>query len=124
MRVARRRRAERFYACGAPEQFRAARSTRTLDGMNWRSRILWILPFVPLSILAVHFVRQFFEVDSCLDQGGVFDYAHDSCKFDVMTLPYVAYSTQYRSLILIVLLLSAAFFVWVVIRNSAHNGSS
>ena len=32
MRVARRRRTERFYACGALEQFRAARSTRTLDG--------------------------------------------------------------------------------------------
>jgi hypothetical protein len=30
LRVARRRRAERFYACGALEQFRAARSTRTL----------------------------------------------------------------------------------------------
>ena len=29
LRVARRRRAERFYACGALEQFRAARSTRT-----------------------------------------------------------------------------------------------
>jgi hypothetical protein len=29
--VARRRRAERFYACGALEGFRAARSTRTLD---------------------------------------------------------------------------------------------
>jgi len=32
LRVARRRRAEKFYACGALEQFRAARSTRTLDG--------------------------------------------------------------------------------------------
>jgi hypothetical protein len=30
--VARRRRAERFYACGALEPFRAARSTRTLGG--------------------------------------------------------------------------------------------
>jgi hypothetical protein len=30
LRVARRRRAERFYACGALERFRAARSTRTL----------------------------------------------------------------------------------------------
>jgi hypothetical protein len=29
--VARRRRAEGFYACGALEAFRAARSTRTLD---------------------------------------------------------------------------------------------
>ena len=32
MRVARRRRAERFYACGALELHRAARSTRTLGG--------------------------------------------------------------------------------------------
>jgi hypothetical protein len=31
LRVARRRRAERFYACGALEPLRAARSTRTLD---------------------------------------------------------------------------------------------
>jgi hypothetical protein len=92
--------------------------------MNLRSRILWILPLVPLSILAVHFVRQFFAVDSCLDQGGVFDYAQDSCRFDVMTLPYVAYSSQYRSLILIALLSSAAFFVWAAVRGSARKGSS
>ena len=32
--MARRRRAERFYACGALERFRAARSTRTLDRMK------------------------------------------------------------------------------------------
>jgi hypothetical protein len=31
LRVARRRRAERFYACGALEPFRAARSTQTLE---------------------------------------------------------------------------------------------
>jgi hypothetical protein len=32
LRVARRRRAERFYACGALQRPRAARSTRTLGG--------------------------------------------------------------------------------------------
>jgi hypothetical protein len=34
LRLARRRRAERFYACGALEQYRAARSTRTLGVMK------------------------------------------------------------------------------------------
>ena len=38
MRVARRRRAERVYACGALQRFRAARSTRTLDRMTETSR--------------------------------------------------------------------------------------
>jgi len=33
LRVARRRRPERFYACGALERLRAARSTRTLDNI-------------------------------------------------------------------------------------------
>jgi hypothetical protein len=38
LRVARRRRAERFYACGALQLFRAARSTRTL-GVNPGTRM-------------------------------------------------------------------------------------
>jgi len=82
------------------------------------------LPFIPLIVLAVHFVRQFFAVDSCLDRGGVFDYAHDSCRFDVITLPYVAYSTQYRSLILVALLSSAALVVWAVVRARPRQGGS
>ena len=40
LRVARRRRAERFYACGALEPFRAARSTRTLGGTVRLSEIV------------------------------------------------------------------------------------
>jgi len=40
MRVARRRRSERFYACGALQRPRAARSTRTLDAMRGAAVLL------------------------------------------------------------------------------------
>ncbi len=48
MRVARRRRAERFYACGALEQFRAARSTRTLG----ISKVRTVTSLLALQLLA------------------------------------------------------------------------
>jgi len=58
LRVARRRRAERFYACGALERFRAARSTRTLGVMNpkfeewfWR-----VFNFLARRVVAVVFM--------------------------------------------------------------------
>jgi len=85
--------------------------------MNKRRRIDWILPFVPLALLAAHYARQFFAVDSCMDRGGVFDYSRAACRFDVTTLPYEAYSAQYRSLILAALVLSAAFAILAVVRG-------
>jgi hypothetical protein len=48
--VARRRRAERFYACGALQRPRAARSTRTLDAME---RISFRRHFILLAIASV-----------------------------------------------------------------------
>jgi hypothetical protein len=51
LREARRRRAEKFYACGALEQFRAARSTRTL-GVTM-SRAAGFCASVPMLCCAV-----------------------------------------------------------------------
>ena len=48
--MARRRRAERFYACGALERFRAARSTRTLD--NFTTRMLSFIAFTQMAALS------------------------------------------------------------------------
>jgi hypothetical protein len=58
--VARRRRAERFYACGALEQFRAARSTRTLGvsemTLSERNRLAALL-LLSLVASLLHFVH-------------------------------------------------------------------
>jgi hypothetical protein len=60
--VARRRRAERFYACGALERLRAARSTRTLDNnmtfphspeFLYRRQILWGTVVVCLALAVI-----------------------------------------------------------------------
>jgi hypothetical protein len=109
-------------ASGAPAAPRAARSTRTLDGMNMRRRIVWFLPLVPLAILAIHYVRQFISVDRCLDRGGVFDYSEAACRFDVTMLPYVTYATQYRFLVFVTLFLSAALLVWAIVRDISKEG--
>jgi hypothetical protein len=74
--------------------------------------------------LAAHYVVNFTAVDSCLDSGGVFDYAHASCRFDVTTLPYSSYPNQYRSLIIGTLLLTVAFVAWALIGDRRNRPSS
>lgn len=39
-----------------------------------------------LCLVALYCIR-FFALDSCLDAGGVFDYASSSCRTDVQSLP-------------------------------------
>jgi FtsH-binding integral membrane protein len=59
LRVARRRRAERFYACGALEQFRAARSTRTLGITTGVSHLRHL---VTLGLLFAAAIAYFFGI--------------------------------------------------------------
>ena len=83
-----------------------------VDMKRMRSAIPWILAIASLAALAAHYVINFIAVDSCLDSGGVFDYADAACRFDVTTLPYSSYSIQYRSLIWGTLILAVVLLAW------------
>ncbi len=88
--------------------------------MNMRRGAIWFLWFIPLAVLAAHYVYRLFTIDYCLDHGDVFDYTKGTCRFDVTTLPFVAYSAQYWPLVLGTVLLSAALMGWALVRGSSR----
>jgi ABC-type phosphate/phosphonate transport system permease subunit len=78
---------------------------------------------VPLLILAVVFawpsVSEFFAVDRCLDAGGSFNYASDSCDLTT-NHPYVGV-WEGHAFSLVGALLSVVFAIAILILGSGHH---
>ena len=57
---------------------------------GWPFRTLIIIGIAAIVATAMPTLREFFAVDSCLDGGGVYDYAAQICRTDVQSLPVPA----------------------------------
>ena len=69
-------------------------------------------------LVAMHWVSEWAAVDSCLDSGGVYDYATNRCRSDINTLPYLSYTERFGWKILTAFIFSLVGILLIAIAKS------
>jgi hypothetical protein len=89
--------------------------------MTWRV-VAKLLIAAPLAVLLVHYGTELLAVDTCLDSGGVYDYAQAYCRTDAQTLPYTPYVARHGAFLtsLVVITLGGVAMLVLTRRKRAQ----
>lgn len=90
--------------------------------MRVKTLVILIL-VLPAVILVGLYVREWFQVDACLDRGGSFNYTKMTCDLAV-SHPYIPFLARHRAFTILVLLSACLALLTAWLGRSQSSGST